>query len=169
MLVHSGSGDKLIFSRDPDGPCDYCHSIEEICSVDLNKRNQRPFYYVSEEEYCLLCELCSYCFPGEELTTSNLRRLVSEQKKALSSNQADISTPNITIVERIPTHTSNPIDQNTILPRNRTKNQTEQQSILLPEIVNLRHDLGCLVVDAHGEYRKLLCDNLVGHRILSNQ
>ncbi|KAL2206876.1 hypothetical protein CC79DRAFT_1358677 [Sarocladium strictum] len=65
-------------SSDVDGPCDYCRSTEQVCSIDVTKRRQKPFYFVSEEEYRLLRELCARCYPDEDLDVPNLRRLASE-------------------------------------------------------------------------------------------
>ncbi|KAK2676888.1 hypothetical protein RAB80_005628 [Fusarium oxysporum f. sp. vasinfectum] len=143
---------------DADGPCDYCRSIDEVCSVDMEKRRQKPFYFVSEEEYRLLRELCSNCFPDEELTIPNLRRLINENKKPAFKTQTDIATPTMSLIEvsaeaPIIDCGDEPIDQGEILLQDVEESQVEEEEILLPEIVNLHHDLGCLLADAHGEYR----------------
>ncbi|KAM5515580.1 fungal specific transcription factor [Fusarium oxysporum f. sp. phaseoli] len=143
---------------DADGPCDYCRSIDEVCSVDMEKRRQKPFYFVSEEEYRLLRELCSNCFPDEELTIPNLRRLINENKKPAFKTQTDIATPTISLIEvsaeaPIIDCGDEPIDQGETLLQDVEESQAEEEEILLPEIVNLHHDLGCLLADAHGEYR----------------
>ncbi|KAF5700197.1 hypothetical protein FGLOB1_10920 [Fusarium globosum] len=141
---------------DADGPCDYCRSIDEVCSVDMEKRRQKPFYFVSEEEYRLLRELCSNCFPDEELTIPNLRRLIDENKKPAFKTQTDIATPTMSLIEvsaeaPLIDCGDETIDQGEVLLHDVEESQEEE--ILLPEIVNLHHDLGCLLADAHGEYR----------------
>ncbi|VTT81633.1 unnamed protein product [Fusarium fujikuroi] len=154
-LQRLGEG-RLTQSQDADGPCDYCRSIDEVCSVDMEKRRQKPFYFVSEEEYRLLRELCSNCFPDEELTISNLRRLIDENKKPAFKTQTDITTPTMSLIEvsaeaPLIECGDEPIDQGGALLHDVEESQEEE--ILLPEIVNLHHDLGCLLADAHGEYR----------------
>ncbi|KAH7213155.1 hypothetical protein DER44DRAFT_692412, partial [Fusarium oxysporum] len=144
--------------KDADGPCDYCRSIDEVCSVDMEKRRQKPFYFVSEEEYRLLRELCSNCFPDEELTIPNLRRLIDENKKPAFKTQTYVSTPTMSLIEvsaeaSILDCGDEAIDQGEVLLHDVEEAQTEEEEILLPEIVNLHHDLGCLLADAHGEYR----------------
>ncbi|KAF9773349.1 hypothetical protein IL306_008882 [Fusarium sp. DS 682] len=124
----------------------------------MEKRRQKPFYFVSEEEYRLLRELCGNCFPDEELTIPNLRRLIEENKKPVSQGQADVSTPTMYLVEAavpelISDHSDNAVDQGDIILQEVEDDQVEEEEILLPEIVNLHHDLGCLLADAHGEYR----------------
>ncbi|RKL39295.1 hypothetical protein BFJ72_g6767 [Fusarium proliferatum] len=147
---------RLTQSQDADGPCDYCRSIDEVCSVDMEKRRQKPFYFVSEEEYRLLRELCSNCFPDEELTIPNLRRLIDENKKPTFKTQTDIATPIMSLIEvsaeaPLIDCGDESIDQGGALLHDVEESQEEE--ILLPEIVNLHHDLGCLLADAHGEYR----------------
>ncbi|KAJ4029350.1 hypothetical protein NW758_013579 [Fusarium oxysporum] len=124
----------------------------------MEKRRQKPFYFVSEEEYRLLRELCSNCFPDEELTIPNLRRLINENKKPAFKSQTDIATPTMSLIEvsaeaPIINCGDEPIDQGEILLQDVEESQAEEEEILLPEIVNLHHDLGCLLADAHGEYR----------------
>ncbi|KAG5777685.1 hypothetical protein H9Q73_008642 [Fusarium xylarioides] len=148
----------LMKSEDADGPCDYCRSIDEVCSVDMEKRRQKPFYFVSEEEYRLLRELCSKCFPEEELTIPNLRRLIDDNQKPAFKTQTDIATPTMSLIEvsaeaPLIDCGDEPIDQGEILLHDLEEAQAEEEEILLPEIVNLHHDLGCLLADAHGEYR----------------
>ncbi|KAF5559218.1 hypothetical protein FMEXI_91 [Fusarium mexicanum] len=143
---------------DADGPCDYCRSIDEVCSVDMEKRRQKPFYFVSEEEYRLLRELCSNCFPDEELTIPNLRRLIDENKKPAFKAQTDIATPTMSLIEvsaeaPLIDCEDETLDQGEGLLQDVEETQAEEEEILLPEIVNLHHDLGCLLADAHGEYR----------------
>src|SRR6478736_8004576 len=127
----------------------------------MEKRRQKPFYFVSEEEYRLLRELCSNCFPDEELTIPNLRRLINENKKPAFKTQTDIATPTMSLIEvsaeaPIIDCGDEPIDQGEILLQDVEESQVEEEEILLPEIVNLHHDLGCLLADAHGEYREFL-------------
>ncbi|RBR14409.1 hypothetical protein FVER53590_04341 [Fusarium verticillioides] len=143
---------------DADGPCDYCRSIDEVCSVDMEKRRQKPFYFVSEEEYRLLRELCSRCFPDEELTIPNLRRLIDDNHKPAFKTQADIATPTMSLIEvsadaPLIDCGDEPIDQGQVLLDAVDETQVEEEEILLPEIVNLHQDLGCLLADTHGEYR----------------
>ncbi|ENI02396.1 hypothetical protein COCC4DRAFT_63324 [Bipolaris maydis ATCC 48331] len=73
--------------------------------------------------------------------------------KVKKGSRTDISIPVITIVEPVQNSTSSLIDQNVILPQKHIENHTDHESILLPEIINLHHDLGCLMIDADGEYQ----------------
>lgn len=123
----------------------------------MEKRRQKPFYFVSEEEYRLLRELCSNCFPEEELTIPNLRRLIDENKKPPFKTQTDIATPTMSLIEvsaeaPLIDCGDESIDQSQVLLHD--VEESREEEILLPEIVNLHHDLGCLLADAHGEYRK---------------
>ncbi|KAG9500702.1 hypothetical protein J7337_006381 [Fusarium musae] len=143
---------------DADGPCDYCRSIDEVCSVDMEKRRQKPFYFVSEEEYRLLRELCSRCFPDEELTIPNLRRLIDDNQKPVTKAQTNIATPTMSLIEvsadaPLIDCGDEPIDQGQVLLDAVDETQVDEEEILLPEIVNLHQDLGCLLADTHGEYR----------------
>ncbi|KAF5552816.1 Zn(II)2Cys6 transcription factor (Eurofung) [Fusarium napiforme] len=144
--------------EDADGPCDYCRSIDEVCSVDMEKRRQKPFYFVSEEEYRLLRELCSKCFPDEELTIPNLRRLIDDNQKPVLKTQTDIATPTMSLIEvsadaPLVDCGDEPIDQGEVLLHDVEETHVEEEEIFLPEIVNLHQDLGCLLADTHGEYR----------------
>jgi aldehyde dehydrogenase (NAD+) len=122
-------------------PCDYCRSIDEECSFDAAKRRQKPYYFVSEEEYRLLHLVCQKCLPDEELTVTNLRRLASQSTQAASQTIA-----------------STPIAQDDITDdyegaRASVGASEEREDVPLPEIVNLHKDLGCLLSDAQGEHR----------------
>ncbi|KAF5646996.1 uncharacterized protein FTJAE_1827 [Fusarium tjaetaba] len=132
--------------------------IDEVCSVDMEKRRQKPFYFVSEEEYRLLRELCSKCFPDEELTIPNLRRLIDENQKPTFKTQTDIATPTMSLIEVSADAPligcgDEPIDQGQASLDAVEETQAQEEEILLPEIVNLHQDLGCLLADSHGEYR----------------
>ncbi|KAF4443391.1 hypothetical protein F53441_11440 [Fusarium austroafricanum] len=120
----------------------------------MEKRRQKPFYFVSEEEYRLLRELCSQCFPHEDLSIPNLRRLISKHKSAES--QTDGSAPTIVVAsaaDPIDAHNTKSPEEDQVLLQADIDNVDEEADILLPEIVNLHHELGCLLADAHGEYR----------------
>lgn len=155
---------ELTVRLDANDPCDYCRSINEVCSVDISKRRQKPFYFVSEEEYRLLRELCRCCFPEEELTIPNLRRLVSEQKKAVSlrdDSLRDASQTDVSQRDASQSDDSMSISTGTDAatagsdnPKTPTDIPAEQDNTPLPEIVNLHQDLGCLMADANGEYRR---------------
>lgn len=136
----------LRLNVDADGPCDYCRNIDEVCSIDIAKRRQKPFYFVSEEEYRLLRDLCSQFYPDEDLTLPTLRRLASERKNGPRQElRATVTNaePSIEGSEGVETPDKSPPGVSTV-----------QEDLLLPEITSLHHDLGCLLPDAHGEYRE---------------
>ena len=136
----------LTVSVDTDGPCEYCRSINEACTVDLSKRRQKPFYFVSEEEYRLLHEVCSNVFPGQELTVPNLRRLASEQRKTASLIGASTS-------ESTGFDAAAAVSEDAGSASDVPSTQQRNSDVPLPEIVNLYQEMGCLLADGQGEYR----------------
>jgi hypothetical protein len=85
--------------------------------------------------------------------------LINENKKPAFKTQTDIATPTMSLIDvsaeaPIIDCGDDPIDQGEILLQDVEESQVEEEEILLPEIVNLHHDLGCLLADAHGEYRE---------------
>lgn len=126
-----------------DGPCDYCRNIDEECSFDIAKRRQKPYYFVSEEEYRLLYQICKQWLPGEDLSIPNLRRLASQSPQATPLNTASMPTAPDATTES-PERT-----------RDLGATSAEREDVPLPEIVNLHEDIGCLLTDAQGENRML--------------
>lgn len=107
----------------------------------MAKRRQKPFYFVSEEEYRLLQKLCKKSFPGEDLSLENLRNLTSQP-----NNEAP-PTAHPGPEERVAvTDEAGPLAAASDEP-------LEVSDVPLPEIVGLHKDLGCLMEDAQGEYR----------------
>ncbi|GKU13620.1 hypothetical protein FLAG1_11645 [Fusarium langsethiae] len=133
----SRSDKELILSGDADGPCDYCRSIDE--------------------EYRLLRELCNECFLDEELAIPNLRRLIGDNQKPAFKAQTHILTPTMSLIEvsaesPLIDCENEPMDQGEALFQDVEDTQAEKEEMLLPETVNLPHDLGSVLADAHGEY-----------------
>ncbi|RSL68878.1 hypothetical protein CEP53_002441 [Fusarium sp. AF-6] len=128
-------------------PCDYCRSINEDCSFEAGKQRKKPFYFVSEEEYRLLYQLCQQTFPNQSLSISNLRQLTSQ---SVTINPQDEDSPNS--IKNTPL--SNPEPSMVASPH--------ATDVPLPEIINLHNDLGCLMADAHGNYRYMGAESGVG-------
>lgn len=68
--------------------------------MKMEKRRQKLFCFVSEEENRLLRELCSESFPDEELTISNMLPLINDNQKPAFDAQTDISTPIMSLIDK---------------------------------------------------------------------
>ncbi|RMJ09838.1 hypothetical protein CDV36_010537 [Fusarium kuroshium] len=128
-------------------PCDYCRTINEECSFEAGKQRKKPFYFVSEEEYRLLYQLCQQTFPNQSLSIFNLRQLTSQSVTITSQGEG---SPNS--IKYTPS--SN--------PGRPTVPALEGTDVPLPEIINLHNDLGCLMADAQGNYRYMGAESGVG-------
>ena len=109
----------------------------------MGKRRQKPYYFVAEEEYRLLQQICGHYLPAEELTLLNLRSLVSSLPK---TPQASDCSPTVAIDPRTTQQEDETATEDAVVPRN---------DVLLPEIVDLHETLGCMFVDPLGEYSKM--------------
>lgn len=110
----------------------------------MAKRRQKPFYFVSEEEYRLLQKLCKKSFPNEDLSLENLRILASQSNNGSSTTV--FSGPGGKVAE---------VDEAAAPLPIAAEAPSESSDVPLPEIVGLHKDLGCLMEDAQGEYRKV--------------
>ncbi|RSL82331.1 hypothetical protein CEP51_005252 [Fusarium floridanum] len=128
-------------------PCDYCRSINEECSFEAGKQRKKPFYFVSEEEYRLLYQLCQQTFPNQPLSIPNLRQLTSQ---SATINLQSEDSPNV--IKDTPS--SNPEPSTVASPHG--------TDVPLPEIINLHNDLGCLMADTQGNYRYMGAESGVG-------
>ena len=141
---------ELMSLVDADGPCDYCRNIDQVCSVDIARRSQKPFYFVSEEEYRLLCKLCKRSYPGEDLNLPNLRRLVSAGLSTSAARQQDAVAANN--VNTAINETHSPVEKRVAkISEDLISNRDD---IPLLEIVSLASDLGCMLLDIRGVYRE---------------
>ncbi|CAI4218951.1 unnamed protein product [Parascedosporium putredinis] len=134
--------------RKPDAgaPCDYCRSINQECSFGDSRRHQRPFCFVSEEEYQLLKKLCTKSFPGQDLSVASLRRLVARPDDTASPDSVFPHTPATLPRSEYAVAATGSESAGSLRDGRRDAH--------LQEIADLHHDLGCLVLDAQGEHRK---------------
>lgn len=138
----------LIFLLAADGPCDYCRSISKPCQFDLGKRRQKPYYYVSEEEYRLLLEVCKHFLPDQDLSLPHLRSTVS--RFTTTPARCDSQTP----LQSLSANTETPRD-NLPTDEDAGKVPEDRGGVALQELVDLHEDLGCMLADAHGELRMI--------------
>ena len=130
------------------GPCDYCRNIGVVCQIDAGKRKQRPYYFVSEEEFQHMRKILQHCYPNRELDLPDLRHMVDQ----LSNN----STDDKGIRESFPNHVSptksehrQSLEVSAALPTD-TQNP---DGVVLEEIGQLHKELGCLLRDSNGTLR----------------
>lgn len=135
---------RLIRILDHGGACNSCRSVNHTCSIDMTKRRQKPFYFVSEEEYRLLRRLCEQSFPDDDLSLENLRNLVAQGGNGSPTNGLSRPGGQITAADEIEPSETAVVDT-----------PMETDDVPLPEIVGLHEDLGCLVADAQGVYRRV--------------
>ena len=120
--------------------------MDKECSFSIAQRRQKPFYYVSEEEYRLLHQICKNCLPGQDLSVPNLRLLASRGGPQIVTS---------------PTNGSKPTTPSEAAPDNPRRSREagsasveREDDVQLSEIVDLHEDLGCLLPDTDGEHRR---------------
>jgi hypothetical protein len=128
------------------GPCDYCRSIGATCQIDVGKRKQRPYYFVSEEQYQLMAKLVIHHY-GPSIDLPTLRGLVAQVDHSEDGTPNTLSTPSISISPS----KSGPVpsQQNA----STAERQESETGVPLEEIDSLHEQLGCMLRDSSGEYR----------------
>lgn len=131
----------------------------------MAKRRQKPFYFVSEEEYRLLRELCTRCYPDEDLDLPSLRRLAAKTSNA--SRRGDVLRQDVSLSDAVGEATGTHQSTETPAKDPSTVSEYEEgEDIPLPEITNLHNDLGCLLLDAYGEYRTYLPKSKIAFHLI---
>lgn len=126
------------------GPCDLCRAAELECRVDVGRRRQRPYYFVSEEEYRHMQKILKHYLPDTDLTPATLRWIASQCEERQRGEDLQAS----------------PVSNNSAaqVPRNGSVSDPgpfeHEEDHGLHEIVTLHDDLGCMLADAQGQYRK---------------
>lgn len=128
------------------GPCDYCRSIGATCQIDVGKRKQRPYYFVSEEQYKHMARLIAHHY-GPDLDLPTLRNLASGIGPSSDSSPDQMPTPNVGTspakTESTQSDVHGPV----------AEKQEPQEGVALDEIDSLHEQLGCMLQDSSGEYR----------------
>jgi hypothetical protein len=128
------------------GPCDYCRSIGATCQIDVGKRKQRPYYFVSEEQYKHMAKLINHHY-GPDIDLTTLRNLVAALDPSIDASPNQMPTPSMGIS---PTKSESlQSDSNT----SSVEKQEPQDSVALDDIDSLHEQLGCMLQDSSGEYR----------------
>lgn len=142
------------------GPCDYCRTTGAECHIDLGKRRQRPYYFVSEEEFRNMQDIMSYYLPETVLSPENLRSLAAECKSKTSRNIShDLPASPLSLSPIFETASSSglenefdsfPIDNVSDI----AECEKDSENLVLHEVFVLHQRLGCLLEDSQGQYRK---------------
>lgn len=128
------------------GPCDYCKSIGATCQIDVGKRKQRPYYFVSEEQYQHMAKLITHHY-GPNIDLATLRSLTANIDDGNDTSPTDPSTssPNPSPRKGATSRTGDSQD---------AVGKTESpDGVPLEEIDSLHEQLGCMMQDSTGEYR----------------
>lgn len=115
------------------------------CEVNLRSR-KRPFYKVSEEVFDYSIKLLRRFVPEErlpELTVSNIKAVL---------HQLD-HTPSEPLLPSDRVHTVNTEQDDTYGPQPDT--ESHQEVMEAAEHPLLREEMGCLVLDSLGKYRRI--------------
>ena len=129
------------------GPCDYCRGIGAACQIDKGKRKQRPYYYVSEEEYVLLKQIVQRHIPGDEINLTTLRQLASQRD------------PNVTLSPSVHPHSESADEQHSLpgshaAPHPQESLPGSDERVVAEDVKDLHGDLGCMMIDSTGEYSR---------------
>jgi len=118
------------------GPCNYCARIGVPCGIP-NRRKQRPFYHVTEEEYRCGMQILQHLLPSKDLSSETLRDIARKLEGGGTIEEATIP----------PEHKEfGGLDQNDGLA-------TADADV--EEVEDLHDQLGCLMEDSLGEYRNI--------------
>ena len=121
------------------GPCRYCATVNAKCEI-ARERKQRPYYHVSEDEYQCCMRILRHVFPQHELNLPTMKSIVGEIENGTMIPEARAgSSPSKTSVQE---------DENDDSAAERNDDPTTD------EISALHGQLGCLMVDSAGKYRK---------------
>lgn len=142
------------------GPCDYCRTTGTECHIDLGKRRQRPYYFVSEEEFRNMQDILSYYLPEANLSPENLRSLAAECKSKTShsiSHNLPASPLSLSPIFQ-PALSSGLENELEAPPAENVSNiaewEKDSENRVLQEVFVLHQQSGCLVEDSQGQYRK---------------
>jgi hypothetical protein len=125
------------------GPCDYCRSIGATCQIDVGKRKQRPYYFVSEEQYKLMAQLVAH-HHGPSIDLPTLRGLVANFDQSDGASPNTLSAPSV----------GDPATESESMgPRRKREKHESRAAVPLDEIDSLHEQLGCMLRDSSGEYR----------------
>ncbi|KPI38713.1 uncharacterized protein AB675_5719 [Cyphellophora attinorum] len=129
------------------GPCDYCRSVGATCNIDAGKRKQRPYYFVSEEQYQHMAKLVKHHY-GPNVDLETLRSLTANLNDGNDSSPTDPSTssPNNASPKK---GTSSHVES---APGSVPKTESPD-GVPLEDIDSLHEQLGCMMQDSTGEYR----------------
>ncbi len=109
----------------------------------MGKRRQKPYYFVSEEEYRLLLEVCRHHLPNQDLSLAALRSLASGYAAAKTqSHTQTLQTSHVT-----------PEDLH-LGDEDASNQRANAGDVTLEELTDLYKDLGCMLVDAKGQHRR---------------
>lgn len=130
------------------GPCDYCRALGAPCQTDVGKRKQRPYYFVSEEEWRLMTRILKHYIPDRELNLPNLRAISSELELQ-TENEGHSGIPVATAPGLETTaSTASPVQEQSPM------SVYVQDGLLLEEIGDLHEELGCMLIDSVGQHRE---------------
>jgi hypothetical protein len=116
------------------GPCNYCARIGAPCGIP-NRRKQRPFYHVTEEEYRCGMQILQHLLPSKDLSSETLRDIAKNLEDGGTIEETTIPT----------THKELGLNQD---------DGVAAADLDLEEVEDLHDQLGCLMEDSLGEYRK---------------
>ncbi|EOD44942.1 putative aldehyde dehydrogenase protein [Neofusicoccum parvum UCRNP2] len=124
------------------GPCQYCASINAPCKTDLNRRKKRPYYHVSEEEYRCMTDILRHYLPDLQFNLPSLKalcaRLEGLEGAAAHELPDGCETP------------ATPADDDD----DDEAPAAGRESPTIQEIQALQEQLGCLMIDSRGNYRR---------------
>ena len=127
------------------GPCDYCRSIGATCQIDVGKRKQRPYYFVSEEQYGHMAKLIKHHY-GPDIDLETLRSLTADIDDGTETSPTD---PSATSPNPSPKKAESSAPPATPSP----EKTDSQEGVPLEDIDSLHQQLGCMMQDSTGEYR----------------
>ncbi|KAL1614723.1 hypothetical protein SLS56_012022, partial [Neofusicoccum ribis] len=137
------------------GPCQYCASINAPCKTDLNRRKKRPYYHVSEEEYRCMTEILRHYLPDLQFNLPSLKalcaRLEGLEGAAAHEPPDGCETP------------ATPADEPADDGDDDEAPAAGRESPTIQEIQALQEQLGCLMIDSRGNYRKSRRHGLADH------
>lgn len=132
------------------GPCDYCRSSGIECHIDIEKRKQKPFYFVSEEEYRHLVKLLKHYLPNHSLDLPTLRSLAANIDGGESAQQ----TQNALSLDETMAFISSPLHTAPQSPEEEMAGRLRLEQVSHHDLHAIYDKLGHLLADARGQYRK---------------
>lgn len=132
------------------GPCDYCRSSGTECRIDIEKRKQKPFYFVSEEEYRHLVKLLKHYLPNHSLDLPTLRSLAANIDGGYSAQE----TQNAVSVDDAMTFSPLPFHEAPQSPEEEMAGRLRLEQVSHHDLHVIYDKLGHLLADARGQYRE---------------